>query len=136
MIHDTKIAIIIRSDLETWQKVNVAAFLASGIAAEFPECIGETYEDGSGTKYTRLIGQPILEYDADSTALARVLDRALSRDVKPAIYTKDMFKTTNDFDNHGVVNSIERANLDLVGIAVRADRKTIDKIVDKLKFLQ
>jgi len=56
MIFDTKIALVIRSDLETWQKVNVAAFLASGIAAEFPECIGEPYEDGSGTQYSRLFG--------------------------------------------------------------------------------
>jgi hypothetical protein len=37
MQFDTKIAIAIRSDLETWQKLNVAAFLASGIAAAFPD---------------------------------------------------------------------------------------------------
>ena len=59
MQFDTKIAIVIRSDLEVWQKLNVAAFLASGIAAAFPACIGEPYEDGSGTPYHRLIGQPI-----------------------------------------------------------------------------
>lgn len=132
---DTKIALVIRSDLKTWQKINVAAFLTSGIATEFPESIGEPYEDGSGTKYTSLIGQPILVYDADSAGLTRALDRALSRDVKPAVYTKDMFTTTNDADNRRTVKSVEHANLDLVGIAIRADRKTLDKIVDKLKFL-
>jgi hypothetical protein len=57
---DTKIAVVIRTDLETWQKLNVASFLASGIAAAFPECIGQPYEDGSGTPYWSLIGQPIL----------------------------------------------------------------------------
>lgn len=136
MIFDTKIALVIRSDLEVWQKINVAAFLTSGIAAEFPECIGQPYEDGSGTKYTSLICQPILIYGADSISLARALDRALTRDVKPAVYTKDMFTTTNDVDNRIVVKSAERTNLDLVGIAFRADRKIIDKIVDNLKFLQ
>ena len=30
----------------------------------FPECIGAPYEDGSGTKYLSLIGQPILIYGA------------------------------------------------------------------------
>ena len=30
---DTKIAIAVRADLEPWQKLNVTAFLASGIAA-------------------------------------------------------------------------------------------------------
>ena len=65
MQFDTKIAIVIRTDLQAWQKLNVAAFLASGIAAAFPECIGEPYEDASGTKYHALIGQPILIYGAE-----------------------------------------------------------------------
>ena len=33
MQFDTKIAIVIRTDLEPWQKLNVASFLTSGIAA-------------------------------------------------------------------------------------------------------
>ena len=33
MVHDTKIAIVIRYDLATWQKLNVAAYMASAIAA-------------------------------------------------------------------------------------------------------
>ncbi len=41
MQFDTKIAVVIRTDLEPWQKLNVASFLAGGIAAAFPECIGE-----------------------------------------------------------------------------------------------
>ena len=65
MQFDTKIAVVIRTDLEAWQKLNVAAFLTSGIAAAFPECIGDPYEDGSGTQYLSLIGQPILIYGAD-----------------------------------------------------------------------
>jgi hypothetical protein len=40
MQFDTKIAVVIRADLEAWQKLNVACFLAGGIAAAFPECIG------------------------------------------------------------------------------------------------
>jgi hypothetical protein len=64
MQFDTKIAVVIRTDLEAWQKLNVAAFLAGGIAATFPESVGEPYEDGSGTSYLSLIGQPILIYGA------------------------------------------------------------------------
>jgi hypothetical protein len=96
MQFDTKIAVVIRTDLEAWQKLNVAAFLTSGIAAAFPECIGEPYSDGSGTRYLSLIGQPILIYGADRAALTRALERALARNVTPAIYTEDMFKTTHD----------------------------------------
>jgi hypothetical protein len=134
MQFDTKIAIVIRSDLQAWQKLNVAAFLAGGIAAAFPACIGEPYADASGTPYHALIGQPILIYGADAAALARALDRAISRDVKPAVYTEDMFKTTHDAANRAVVKAVARADLNLVGLAFRAERKLIDKVVDGLKF--
>ena len=134
MQFDTKVALVIRSDLETWQKLNVAAFLSSGMAASFPESIGAPYEDGSGTRYHALIGQPILIYGADRPALSRALERALARDVKPAVYTEDMFKTTHDEANRAAVKAVIRADLNLVGLAFRAERKVVDKIVDGLKF--
>ena len=134
MLFDTKIALVIRCDLASWQKMNVAAFLASGIAASYPESIGEPYEDASGNGYLRLIGQPVLIYGADRAALARVLDRALARGVQSALYTEEMFSTTHDAANREAVRSVERENLNLVGIAIRAERKVVDKIVDKLKF--
>jgi hypothetical protein len=136
MHFDTKIALVIRDDLLPWQKLNVAAFLAGGIAAAAPDCIGDPYEDASGTGYLRLIGQPILIYGADGPALARVLDRALARGVQPALYTEEMFATTHDAANRAAVRAVAREHLQLVGLAVRADRKVVDKIVDKLKFHQ
>ncbi|QQN62461.1 DUF2000 family protein [Bradyrhizobium diazoefficiens] len=134
MQFDTKIAVVIRNDLQTWQKLNVASFLTSGVAAAFPECIGGAYEDASSTKYLALIGQPILIYGADGPALSRALDRALTRNVTPAVYTEDMFTTTHDTANREAVRAVVRADLNLVGIAMRAERKMIDKIVDGLKF--
>jgi hypothetical protein len=134
MQFDTKIAVVVRTDLEVWQKLNVASFLCGGIAAAFPECVGASYEDGSGTRYLSLIGQPILIYGADRAALTRALERALARSVTPAVYTEDMFKTTHDEANRAAVRAVARADLNLVGLAFRAERKTIDKIVDGLKF--
>ena len=134
MQFDTKIAVVIRADLEVWQKLNVASFLAGGLVAAFPNCVGEPYEDGSGTTYLALIGQPILIYGAERPALSRALERALARNVTPAVYTADMFKTTHDAANRAVVKVVARADLDLVGLAMRAERKVIDKIVDGLKF--
>jgi hypothetical protein len=136
MQFDTKIALVIRSDLEPWQKLNVAAFLASGIAARFPECIGEPYEDASGTGYHALIGQPILIYGGDVAQLSRALDRAIARDVAAAVYTQDMFTTTHDAANRAAVKAVARADLNLVGLAVRGERKVIDKVIDGLKFHQ
>jgi hypothetical protein len=134
MQFDTKIAVVIRSDLEVWQKLNVASFLAGGIASAFPDCIGEPYEDASATRYLSLIGQPILIYGADRVALSRALERALARGVTPALYTEDMFKTTHDAANREVVKAVIRSELNLVGLAMRGERKLIDKIVDGLKF--
>lgn len=134
MQFDTKIAIVIRTDLEAWQKLNVAAFLASGIAAAFPECIGAPYEDASSTPYHSLIGQPILIYGADRAQLSRALDRAIARDVKAAVYTEDMFATTHDAANREAVKAVARPDLNLVGLAFRAERKVIDKVLDGLKF--
>ena len=134
MQFDTKIAVVIRTDLEPWQKLNVASFLTSGIVAAFPECIGEPYQDGSGSQYLSLIGQPIMIYGADRPALTRALERALARNVKPAVYTEDMFKTTHDAANRAAVKGSIRAELNLVGLGMRAERKVIDKIVDGLKF--
>ncbi|MCS5431386.1 DUF2000 family protein, partial [Staphylococcus aureus] len=44
MVFDTKIKIVLREDLEVWQKLNVTAFLMSGIAGT-QNIIGEYYID-------------------------------------------------------------------------------------------
>ena len=63
---------------------------------------------------------------------SRALERALTRNVTPAVYTEDMFRTTHDAANREVVSTVIRAELNLVGLAI--ERKVID--VDGLKFPQ
>jgi len=48
---DTKIAIVVREDLAMWQKLNVTAFLSTGIASQSPEVIGEPYRDKAGNVF-------------------------------------------------------------------------------------
>jgi hypothetical protein len=45
-----------------------------------------------------------------------------------------MFKTTHDAANREAVRAVIRADLNLVGLAMRAERKVVNKIVDGLKF--
>jgi hypothetical protein len=52
-----------------------------------------------------------------------------------AIYTEPLFKTTNDADNRASVAATATAELDLVGLGLHGDRKTIDKITGGLKFM-
>jgi hypothetical protein len=130
----TKIAVVLRDDLAVWQKANVTAFLVSGVAGTDPETVGEPYRDASGNEYLPMFVQPVLVYEADAAALRRAFERACERDVTPAIYTAELFATGHDEANRAAVAAVAVENLDLVGIAVRADRKAVDKIVDRLKF--
>lgn len=134
MSHDTKIGVIVRDDLETWQKLNVTAFLLPGITAAAPETIGEPYEDGSGNIYLSLLGQPVHVFAASAEHMKRTRNRAISREVPLAIYTKEMFATGNDKDNRAVVKAVQAEDLDIVGLALRADRKIFDKIINGLKL--
>ena len=134
MQFDTKIAVVLRDDLAGWQKTNVTAFLVSGIAGTVPGVVGQPYRDASGNEYLPMFVQPVLVYEPDGPALRRAYERAMSRDVKPAIYTQELFATDHDEANRAAVASVAAQDLDLVGIAFRAERKTFDKIVDRLRF--
>jgi hypothetical protein len=131
---DTKIAVVLRDDLAVWQKTNVTAFLVSGIAGTVDGVVGEPYRDGSGNEYLPMFVQPVLVYEADRDALRRAYDRAMARAVTPAIYTRELFETPHDIANRAAVADVPAEELDLVGIAFRAERKTVDKVVDKLRF--
>jgi hypothetical protein len=131
---DTKLAVVLRNDLEVWQKTNVTAFLVSGIAGTVPGVVGEPYRDASGNEYLPMFVQPVLVYEADAAALRRAYDRALARDVKVAVYTYELFATGHDEANRAAVAGVPAEDLDLVGLAFRAERKTVDKIVDRLRF--
>lgn len=131
---DTKIAVIVRDDLAVWQKLNVTAFLASGIAHACDDIMGKPYEDASGQDYLALFREPVLCYTADARGLTRTHARALSRGVPTALYTADMFRTGNDDDNRAAVRAVAVADLDLVGLAVHGPRGIIDKITKGLKL--
>ncbi len=135
MIYDTKLALVLRKDLPGWQIANVAAFLAGGLAGTAPELMGEPYRDAAGRFYSALIREPVFVYGATLEELRRTHLRALSRALRPAIYTESMFKTTNDADNRAAVAAASPDALDLVGIGVHGPRKLIDKVTNSLKFL-
>jgi len=131
---ETKLAVVLRDDLAVWQKTNVTAFLVSGIAATVPGVVGEPYRDGSGNEYLPMLVQPVLVYEADAAGLRRAYERAMSRGVVPAVYTSQLFETGHDKANRAQVAAVTAAELDLVGIAFRAERKTVDKVVDRLRL--
>ncbi|HZR96793.1 MAG TPA: DUF2000 family protein [Gaiellaceae bacterium] len=134
MQFETKVAVVLRDDLAVWQKANVAAFLLSGVAGSDPSLVGEPYVDGSGNRYLPMLRQPILVYAADAPGIRRAYERAMQRAVEQlAIYTAELFSTTHDEANRAAVAAVPAEELDLVGIALRADRKVVDKVLDRLR---
>ena len=134
MRYDTKIAIVVRDELATWQKLNVASFLSGGLVGTSPELAGEAYRDASDRFYGPLIRQPVLVFAASAAELTSALQRAQQRGVRPHLYTKELFATGNDVDNRAAVAAVATDALDLVGIGLHAERKEIDKIIKGLKL--
>lgn len=126
---DTKVAVLVRDDLEAWQRLNVTAFLVSGIAGAHPQIMGEPYEDADGTPYLALLGQPVVVLEADAETLKAAHARATGRQLATSVYTHDMFGTGHDEANRAVVKAVRRDDLDLVGIAVFGPRNGVDKTV-------
>lgn len=128
-----KIVVIIRDDLLVWQKLNVTAFLMSGISGT-QNIIGEPYVDGDGVAYLPMSQQPIMIYSASNQELKEVLKKALTKEVKMTIYTEEIFKTYNDTDNRAKVAEYKTDDLNLVGIGMIGKKNHIDRLTKGLKL--
>jgi hypothetical protein len=126
---DTKIAVLLRDDLLTWQRLNVTAFLVSGLGSTTPEVIGAPYADADGVAYLPMFRQPVLVFEASKEQLRAAHDRALSRHLPMSVFTADLFATGNDRDNRAAVRAVTTAQLDLVGMALHGPRNAVDKVV-------
>lgn len=131
---DTKIAIVIRDDLAQWQKLNVTAFLASGIAAEAPASIGEPYADAAGRVFGRMFAQPVLVFAADGDGLRKAQRRAQAEGLIPVAYVAAMFATGHDAANREVFAAEDPEAMDLVGVGLRGPKRAVDKAIKGLKL--
>ena len=131
---DTKIAIVVREDLATWQKLNVTAFLMSGIAGANPDLIGETYRDKDGRTHLPMSVQPVIVLSGAANVLTNVRNRAFERGVDTVAYIEEMFATGHDAANRAVFAEHGADETNTVGIALRADKKIVDKITKGAKM--
>jgi hypothetical protein len=130
---DTKVAVVVRDDLAAWQRLNVCAFLMSGVvAAADPGAIGEDYLDADGNRYLPLLVQPVLVFESSGSKLRTVRERAARREVPIALYTADMFITGKDEDNRSAVRAVGAEDLDIAGIALRAPHRDADAVLKGL----
>ena len=131
---DTKIALVLLSSLMTWQKLNVTSFLTSGIIGETTSLIGDKYVDKSKYKYLALNRQPVVVLEADLTVLKKIHARILERSLTCSLYIEDMFSTGHDEANRNTVKNYSSEDLPLVGLALREDKKIVDKVTKGAKL--
>lgn len=132
MRFETKIAVALREDLAAWQKLNMTAFMVSGVAGTDPDSIGEPYVDGSGNTYLPMFRQPVLVFAGTSEQLRAAYERAMERALRFAIFTDDLFATGHDAANRAAVQAVPREALAIAGLALRADRKDVDRVMKGL----
>jgi hypothetical protein len=131
---DVKIAVVMSSSLETWQKPNVTAFTVSGIASTKPELVGLPYADGSGHEYLPMLRWPVVILTGDDEATVRAFVRTVQRRLPTTVHTRGLFTTSTDIADRAAVASVPFDDLDVVGFAVAGPRKDIDKALDGLRL--
>ena len=67
-------------------------------------------------------------------ALSGRPERAMARGAGMSIYTEEMFTTGHDAANRAVVAEFGAADLNLVGLALREEKKAVDKITKGAKM--
>lgn len=125
---------MLRDDLAPWQELNVTAFLTSGIIAQNPAIIGEAYRDAAGHVYNPMSIQPIVVLTANQETLRTIHRRSLEREVTTSAYIEEMFSTGHDAANREVFAQFAPEDAKLVGIALRAGKKIVDKITKGSKM--
>jgi hypothetical protein len=131
---NTKIAVVLRQDLAVWQKLNMTAFLVSGVAGTDADTIGEPYEDASGHRYLPMFRQPVLVFAGSAEQLRRAYERLRAGALRFSVFTDDLFATGNDGDNRAAVKAVRSEDLRLAGMALRGDRKAVDKALKGLSL--
>ena len=118
---------LLRDDLETWQRLNVTAFLSSGVAAD----------PGADRRALRRRRRHPLPADvppagagvrADKDALTAAHERAVRRGLPMAVFTAELFAHRARRGQPGRGGRGARAGWTWSGIAVHGPRNAVDKV--------
>ncbi len=71
---------------------------------------------------------------ADAATIAKIYDRAMERRVRLSLYIEDMFATGHDTANRETVKRRAPDGMPVVGLALREERKIVDKITKGAKM--
>jgi len=123
-----KVSLVLSDDLKTWQRINVAAFLVSGIVGAHRELIGQPYVDHLGNTYNALLIEPIAILVADRQTLCEIHMRAVNQRLRVSLFVEGMFDTMDDESNRRAMKQASLSQGTIVGVGLNGDKKTVDKI--------
>ena len=96
--------------------------------------IGQEYKDAAVNTYSPLLIQPVIVLSCDQGKLQTIHRRGMEREVRFCLYIEDMFSTGHDEANRATVAARKPDNLPIVGLALREERKIVDKITKGAKM--
>jgi hypothetical protein len=90
--------------------------------------LGAPYEDAAGHIYNALVIQPMIVLSADAGTIKTIYQRAMERGAPLSLYIEDMFSTGHDAANRAALKQYRPEGMNVVGLALREDKKLVDKI--------
>jgi hypothetical protein len=124
-----RIAIVVRAALAAWQRLNVAAFLASAVASSCPESVGQPYQGAGGRAFPRMFALPVMVFEASGPALERIFAEALDNGLQAMAFPERLFSTDNDADNRAAFAALPPAQMEPAGVALYGGRNRIAKLL-------
>ena len=99
-----------------------------------PGIVGKTYQDRGGKRHLAMSVQPVIVLAGTANVLTNIRNRVNDWTVDKGAYIEEMFSTGHDDANRAVFAQHDATEAKTVGIALRADKKIVDKITKGAKM--
>lgn len=129
MIVDKKMAIAVSDHLLIEQKLQVVAFLTSGLVAQHSDVMGTPYEDFEGNLFSPLMTCVPNICCVDEMAIGNMHRRAISQSVRVAVFVDEWFDTAKDEARRAMFQRFDPNTVNVVGIALYAPHDIVAQVL-------
>jgi hypothetical protein len=122
-----RISVVVRTDLDTWKRENVASLTIRGIVGR-ASLVRELHDGPFGESCVSLYQEPVTVFGAGEAEIRGAVERAIAHGVIFCTFTDDLF---SDFANHDGREqcSDQPRGVPIAAMAFRSVRKTADNIL-------
>lgn len=131
MIIDKKIAIAISDHLLIEQKLQVVAFLTSGLVAQHSDVMGAPYEDFEGNLFSPVMKCYPHIHCVDEMAIGNMHHRAISQSIMITVFVEEWFGMADDEARRAIFQHFDPNTVNVVGMAIYAPRDTVAQVLGR-----